>query len=130
MRIRIIGPLVVAAVLAAGHAGASSILELEAMELDTAAEAAPGEAPVAISTSVSIIGEPEVTFESTAAVKKEDRRRFDPAPLVIRGGLAGDPFVHAAPKQPASAAPRQASAPAAAAPAPAAPPSPVVRRPE
>uniref|UniRef100_UPI00135C62AA hypothetical protein n=1 Tax=Chelativorans xinjiangense TaxID=2681485 RepID=UPI00135C62AA len=113
MRIRIIGPLVMAAVLAAGHAGASSILELDAMEVG----AVPGEAPVAISTSVSIIGEPEVTFESTAAVKKEDRRRFDPGPLVIRGGLAGDAFARAAPKQPASAAPRQASAPAAAAPA-------------
>ncbi|MCT7373605.1 hypothetical protein [Chelativorans salis] len=122
MKLLAIGPFVAVAVLAASHADASSIVELKAMDVEAmAAEAVPGEAPVALSASVSVIGEPAVTFESTSAVEQRDSRRFDPDPLVIRGGLVGDPFVRATPTQPTPTPPRQASAPAAAAPATAAP---------
>ena len=126
-----LAPLFLATTIAAGQAGASSIVTLEAMEEAVGpsmlvlpalepkvAAVVPGAPPEAVSGSVAAIGEPAVTLEETAAVEEGLSRGQQP--MVIRGGVVGDAVIRAAP----SAAPIEPTAQPETAEAPAMTPPP------
>ncbi|MCT8998618.1 hypothetical protein [Chelativorans intermedius] len=94
MRTRVVAAAALAIALSAGPAAASSILALE---------------PAAPASTPSMIVLPAL---ETAAPPPEKTRGYQPSPLVIRGGLAGAPFVRALPAQPepASAQPEPGDA--------------------
>lgn len=142
-RKRFLVPLFLATTIAAGQAGASSIVTLEAMEEAVGpsmlvlpalepkvAAVVPGAPPETVSGSVVAIGEPAVTLEETAAVDDDDRPRGQ-QPMVIRGGVVGDAVIRAAPSEAPvepTAQPETAEAPAMTPPPePQAPPPPRTR---